>query len=157
MKIALRKNILNFIVLASIKSDLIEKNPGLASEIEYLSSNDPSKRDKYLIYSAKVLKSGQALKEEISDVINLFDRYKDRLDKKDINAWNFTELRDNLFKIRDEFAGMTKTKFKKVDPEKSWEIRIDGGKLFTKTINASSCSFEIKRRHAFMEPGRNGA
>ncbi|MCZ2224630.1 MAG: hypothetical protein LC122_13475 [Chitinophagales bacterium] len=107
--------------LASIKSDLINKFPEYKNEIEILSNRDPSKKDKYLTYATKQLVSGQALINEISDVINLFHKHVNRLDEKDINKWNFTELRDKLFEL-DNIKSKTKTKN---------EIKTSGGeKIF---------------------------
>lgn len=107
--------------LAGIVENLKEKYPLLANKIEYLAHRDPSGRHKYLNYATKVLVSGQALETEIADVVDLFHKFRDRLEKKDIYAYpNFTELRDLLFDIRNELGGKSKRQQKN-------EIKTSGG------------------------------
>lgn len=89
------------IKLADKTSELKLKYPEFADDIEFLSENDPSPSKKYLPYAVKQLTSHQALRNEISDVINLFHKLQGKLDNKDINSWNFTQLRDKLFELRN--------------------------------------------------------
>lgn len=90
-----------FVRLADKTSDLKLKHPNHAEDIQVLSDEDPTSNKKYLNYAVKQLVSKQALKEEISDVVKLFHKFQHKLDNKDINSWNFTDLRDTLFKLRD--------------------------------------------------------
>lgn len=83
-------------------SDLKEKFPNFAEDIQFLADNDPSGNQKYLIYAVKILILKQALKNEISDVIKLFHKNINKLENKDINSYNFTDLRDKLFAISDK-------------------------------------------------------
>jgi cytidyltransferase-like protein len=88
--------------------DLRKKYPQHSAEITQLVQADPSHKQKYLEYAVKVLDSHQALVPEIIDVINLFHRYSNKLDKKDINQWNFTELRDKLFDLMNSGDALSK-------------------------------------------------
>jgi hypothetical protein len=99
-------------------SDLKDKFPDFANDIQFLADNDPSGNQKYLTYAVKVLISKQALRNEILDVIKLFHKYQDKLDNKDINSYNFTDLRDKLFEIRDSN--------KKSKRQENNEIKVSG-------------------------------
>ena len=81
---------------------VLKKYPALKNEIQFFIENDPSGNRKYLEWSCKMLDNGQALQNEIQDVVNLFHKYSTNLDKKDINQYkisDFTSLRDQLFEI----------------------------------------------------------
>jgi hypothetical protein len=82
-------------------SDLKNKYPEYTEKIDLISQNDPTGNQKYLNYGVSQLIKGQALENEIIDVLKLFHKYYDRLDKKDINQWNFTQLRDKLFELKN--------------------------------------------------------
>src|SRR5271157_3139176 len=91
--------------IGSIKSDMLLQYPEFHKEIEFFTSHDPSHKSKYLKWQLKILKSNQAKEQEILDVTELFDKYSSSLLKKDIYQYdskNFTDLRDELFKIRDK-------------------------------------------------------
>ena len=107
----------NFVKIAGLK-DLIEKYPQHKAAIEFLHNADPSPNKKYLNYAVKNLVSGQALQNEISDVIKLFHKHQHRLDNKDINSYNFTQLRDKLLELSQV---NTKSQIKN-------EIKSTGGK-----------------------------
>lgn len=81
--------------------DLQQKYPQFAVDIKFLSDQDPTPNKKYLQYAVKQLVSGKALANEISDVMNLFHKHQSKLDDRDINNWNFTDLRDKLFDIKN--------------------------------------------------------
>jgi len=88
------------VITAGRKEDIQAKYPEL--DLSEFIRRDPSGNLKYLEWEAKILQSGKAMAPEICDVVELFDKYKEGLDKKDINQYdNFTELRDKLFEIRD--------------------------------------------------------
>jgi hypothetical protein len=110
--------------LASIFSDLVEKYPEYSAKIKMLNDADPTPNKKYLPYAVKQLVSKQALEGEIVDVIKLFHKLSPKLDQKDINQWNFTQLRDKLFALRD--SGQDKSK-----RQEKTDIKTSGGiKLF---------------------------
>src|SRR5271157_2230566 len=91
--------------IGSIKSDMLLQYPEFHKEIEFFTSHDPSHKSKYLKWQLKILKSNQAKEQEILDVTELFDKYGQNLLKKDIYQYShedFTDLRDELFKIRDK-------------------------------------------------------
>jgi len=91
-----------FVKNAGRKEDIQSKYPGI--DLSLFIQRDPSDNLKYLEWEAKVLKSGKALAPEICDVIYFFNKYKDNLEKKDINQYKveeFINLRDRLFDIRD--------------------------------------------------------
>src|SRR5271157_4000255 len=91
--------------IGSIKSDLLLQYPEFHKEIEFFVQHDPSHKSKYLKWQLKILSSGQAKEQEILDVTELFDKYGQNLLKKDIYQYShedFTDLRDELFKIRDK-------------------------------------------------------
>lgn len=88
--------------LASRKEDALKKYPHLKSKIDYFIQHDPSGNLKYLDWEIKILQSGQAMEDEIVDVVKLFDRFGRNLPKKDIYQYqvsDFTKLRDDLFQI----------------------------------------------------------
>ena len=91
------------IVITAVKKEDVEiKYPGL--DLSLFIQRDPSGNLKYLEWEAKVLQSGKALAPEICDVIDLFNKYKDNLERKDINQYKveeFTDLRDKLFEINE--------------------------------------------------------
>ncbi len=90
--------------LAGRKEEAAKKYPGLESKIQYFISNDPTGNLKYLDWELKILQSGQAMEDEILDVVKLFERFGRNLPKKDIYQYQvseFTNLRDELFKIND--------------------------------------------------------
>jgi len=118
----LKKVLYNYLLcLAGIKENLIQKHPSFKTKIEELSKKDPSGRNKYLPYMVKILVSGQALENEIIDVIKLFNKYQHKLTQKDIYQYhNFTELRDLLFEIDRD-----KNKSKR---QEKLEIKTEGGR-----------------------------
>lgn len=110
--------------MAGLVEDLKLKHPHLVSKIDFFVQRDKTR--KYLQYEVKTLLSGQALENEIADVIELFHKFKDKLDKKDINAWNFTGLRDKLFELRDFGGDKSKRKNKKELKEEIKKIETSG-------------------------------
>lgn len=116
----IRAILINYLLkIAGKKEDLVAQYPDLSNDIEYFTANDPSNNLKYLPWEVKVLRSGQALKEEISDVAKLFHKHINLLKNKDIYSYNFTELRDQLFQIEQ---GNQKSKRKE-----KLEIKTQGG------------------------------
>jgi hypothetical protein len=115
------------ISLASVADNLKKKYPDLSNKIDFLAKEDPTPQKKYLPYAIKVLHSGQALENEIADVLKLFHQFSHKLDKKDINQWNFTDLRDTLFNIRDFGANKSKNEIKKELKEEMKDFSISGG------------------------------
>jgi hypothetical protein len=109
--------------VAGIVEDLKVKYPDLIAQLEFFIQRDPTK--KYLAYQMKTLSSGQALQNEIADVIDLFHQFKDKLGQKDINQWQFPALRDKLFEIRD-FSSLSKSKQKKELKENIKKIETQG-------------------------------
>ena len=107
------------ICLATSKDSLLKKYPDLKEAIETFVQQDPTGGTlKYAEWEIKVLKSRQALSQEIADVVALFHRFRDKLDKKDLYAYQpseFTGLRDKLFAARDEQAGKKVERQKKVE------------------------------------------
>jgi Leucine rich repeat variant len=109
--------------LAGVVEELKTKHPKFVSQIDFFIQRDPTK--KYLAYEVKTLASGQALENEIADVIELFHQFKDKLEQKDINQWQFTKLRDKLFETRD-FLALSKSQQKKELKENIKKIEIQG-------------------------------
>ncbi len=80
------------------------KYPKFEKEIDTLSLKDTTSSKKTLDWAVKWLVSGQALVNEIGDVIQLFIKFNDRLnqDERDIDHWkSFTELRNRLFELKN--------------------------------------------------------
>jgi 3-methyladenine DNA glycosylase AlkC len=93
------------ILFAGIKEALLKEYPHLKSEIEEFSRHDPSGRLKYLKWQVNILNSGQAKPLEIQEVTDLFHRLGKNLKNNDLYSYkpsDFTELRDNLFKLKDK-------------------------------------------------------
>jgi len=86
---------------SGIKEDLIKKYPEFEKDILDFISNDPSGNNKYLNWQIKMLALKQAPKEELIDIINLFDKFQDKLDKKDINQYSPNEAADLRIKLSE--------------------------------------------------------
>ncbi len=97
------------IIAALSEKDALVKYPQYQKDIEYFSSKDPTKgKNKYLEWELKILESGQALSAEIADVVELFEKFGKNLEKRDIYQYKFnefTELRDQLFELKDNQSG----------------------------------------------------
>jgi len=103
----LRLYIKNIICLCEgRKEDALKKYPKLEDTIEFFAARDPSRNLKYIAWECAVVESGQALQQEVSDVIELFHKYNASLKKKDIYQYDpksdFTVLRDELFALREK-------------------------------------------------------
>src|SRR5690606_38921767 len=84
---------------------VINKYPNLKNDISYLANKDPSGNLKYLDWMTKILSSNQVDKDEISHVIELFHKFRNKLDKKDIYQYKpneFNDLKEKLTKIKNE-------------------------------------------------------
>lgn len=82
----------------SIYDSLVEKHPEHKSTFDYFVSSTPGTK-KYLAWQAKMFLIGQAPPRELVDIVNMFHKYGDKLDKKDINQYGPEEvaiLRDKL-------------------------------------------------------------
>lgn len=80
------------------KEDALKQNPQLSSEIEELVNADPSGNLKYLNWQVKMLIAGEDISDVI-DVVSLFHKHHNKLEKKDINAYSsadFSNLREKL-------------------------------------------------------------
>jgi hypothetical protein len=108
-KIKLIREYISLILLEGRVEDVKVKHPDLVKQIDFFVQNEPKgSNSKYLNWELKILNSGQALEGEISDVVNLFDKYSANLKKKDLTQYqanDFTDLRDELFSLRDKRAG----------------------------------------------------
>ena len=104
------------ICLATSKDSLLKKYPDLKEAIETFVQQDPTGGTlKYAEWEIKVLKSRQALSQEIADVVALFHRFRDKLDKKDLYAYQpaeFTGLRDKLMGLAEEQKRKTRREAK---------------------------------------------
>ena len=90
----------------------LKRHPEHEAGLCLLASRDPSRKLKYLDWSAKVLASGQALAPEIADVVELFHRFngqafgprrREQRIRSDIYTYrpqDLAHLRDNLLKIK---------------------------------------------------------
>lgn len=102
-----RSIILHKFCLAGRKENALQKYPTHKDAINFFAGNDPSGSLKYLDWQLKILSGKQALPPEINDVTNLFHKYNQNLVKKDIYSYDvseFSKLRDELFKIRNDRA-----------------------------------------------------
>ncbi len=112
------------------KKDALARFPHYEEEIEYFSERDPSRgRSKYLEWELKILDSNQALSEEIADVVELFEKFSPKLDKRDIYQYKvneFTELRDKLLELKEQKS----LKKDKADKRYKLEEVPDSEKLF---------------------------
>lgn len=80
------------------KEDALKQNPQLSSEIDELVNADPSGNLKYLNWQVKMLIAGEDINDVI-DIVSLFHKHHNKLDKKDINAYSsadFSSLREKL-------------------------------------------------------------
>lgn len=100
----LKFKISNFYITASIKSDLIDKFPTLQSDIEKLSN---SIDHKYLKYATNLL--NKLSFEETIDLIKKFEKYKGKLQNKDIYSYSLSDLQSKL----DELSKTHKTRSEK--------------------------------------------
>jgi hypothetical protein len=93
------------ILFAGIKESLLVEYPHLKNEIEEFSRHDPSGRLKYLKWQVNILNSGQAKPLEIQHVTDLFHRLGQNLKNNDLYSYkpsDFTDLRDQLFELKDK-------------------------------------------------------
>lgn len=113
------------IKIAGIKSDLIRNNPGLSTEINFLSDNDPSGSYKYLRYCVSVLNTGQADIATLQDTIEKFHKNINKISNKDINSSeyiDFNHLKSITDKISSELSeAKRKEEVKKVGTELLYE------------------------------------
>jgi len=100
----LKLKINNFYITASIKSDLIDKFPTLKSDIEKLSDSIDAK---YLKYATNLLNSISV--SETIELIKKFEKYKGKLQNKDIYSYSLEDLQSKL----DELSSTHKTKAEK--------------------------------------------
>lgn len=88
--------------IASRKSDALAKYPHLKNEIDYfLNEINP----KYLDYVLGCLAYGQAKKEELVILVSDFEKFRNELEYKDMNKYEYGTLRDELdllIELRDE-------------------------------------------------------
>lgn len=87
------------------KEKALKQYPEFTKEIEKFITADPSGNLKYLDWQLKILSSGQALENEIIDVVNLFHKYSQFLKRKDLYSYKPNEvaaLRDELLSIQDQ-------------------------------------------------------
>jgi hypothetical protein len=91
--------------IAGKRENLLKRYPEYANEINFLVERDPSKRLKYLNWQLQILNSGVANMQEIADVTDLFDKFGQQLDKKDVYQYrstDFDELKNSLTALRDK-------------------------------------------------------
>lgn len=86
---------LNLLLTEGRVEDAIAKYPEMEQDIRFLAANDPSGNNKYLAWGVKQISGGNE-RDDVAEVIKDFDRSRQRLPKKDINQWEFSELRDAL-------------------------------------------------------------
>lgn len=106
------------LLLEGRKEDALKKYPHLARLIETFASEDPSGNLKYLQWQIKAFQTKSFSTAEIVDVINLFHKYGNRLQKKDINAWNpsdLLELKEQLEDIQQDVSAKKKHEKKAED------------------------------------------
>ena len=100
------------------KDQLLKKYPDQKEAIEFFIHAAPNGNLKYVEWEMKVLLARQAMKEEVADVIALFDKFSQRLEKKDIYQYQpheLTSLRNQLFAIHEERQNRRNERQKKVD------------------------------------------
>lgn len=86
------------IKLAASRLEIVKKKyPDLEKQIDFLSRNDPSGQNKYLMWGIEQYKNGHIM-SEIYDVIRSFHKNLQRIKKKDLNKYSF----DDAKKIVDE-------------------------------------------------------
>lgn len=105
-------------------TELQNKYPDFSDGIQELANSEPikSKSSKYLEWAVKVLVSNKAKSREIIDVLALFDKLQQKLEKKDINTYKveeFTQLRDKLFEL-SQYKSETKIR----EEEKSGAVKL---------------------------------
>ena len=104
--------------LAVSKDQLLKKFPDQKEAVEFFVQRAPNGNLKYVEWELKMLMTHQAMKEEIADVVDLFNKFSQKLDKKDIYQYQPQELaalREKLFAIREEQQGRRQERQKKVD------------------------------------------
>lgn len=90
----------------STRLDLVlQKHPDQEAGIRVLAGRDPSGNQKYLAWGGAMLASGQALVNEVANVLDLFHRFagQRRVLHPDINTYrpqDFARLRDLLSKMK---------------------------------------------------------
>ena len=100
------------------KDQLLKKYPDHKEAVEYFVQRAPNGNLKFVEWEMKVLTARQAMKEEIADVVDLFNKFNQKLEKKDIYQYQPQELaalREKLFAIREEQQGRRQERQKKVD------------------------------------------
>ena len=82
------------------KEDALKKYPGWENVIEKLVNADPSGTNKYLDWGMKQITTDAAIapSDSVAEVIKQFHKRVATLQKKDINAYSYTELADILSK-----------------------------------------------------------
>lgn len=137
--------IASHIIISGRKEDAIKKYPGMEKNIEFFSKKDPSKKLKYLDWQLSILESEQAPEQEIQDVTELFEKYGKNLENKDIYKYQpdkFTELRDELFEMRDKSdskRGKAKDKYQ-INEKCEYNIIYDSDKFNCLNIKNKAAS-----------------
>ena len=96
---------------ADLKESLNKEDGGISKIVAYLKRRDPSGRLKYIEWEVYIYRSNQARETEIADIVDLFHKYGSQLVKKDLGQYEYTEftdLRDQLYAIRDRVSAREK-------------------------------------------------
>jgi len=123
------------------------RDDDLSRVVKYFESRDPSGNKKYLKWEIYVYLSGQALEPEIADIVNLFHKYNQQLEKKDLyqySHFDLTSLRDRLFAIRDRGVEKQKRaeyKYKIDDPD--FEVIFETDKAAVRLIKNKAASLKF--------------
>lgn len=106
------------VCLAASKDQLLKKYPDHKEAVEYFVQRAPNGNLKFVEWEMKVLTARQAMKEEIADVVDLFNKFNQKLEKKDIYQYQPQELaalREKLFAIREEQKNRQEVRQQKVE------------------------------------------
>jgi len=79
------------LIVESKKSDLIKNNPELSDDIELFAQQLENTNSKYLEWQVKMLKKGVE-PDKLHKLVKSFDRFGQKLDKKDINSYGVNDL-----------------------------------------------------------------
>lgn len=102
-------------------SDLKKANPQLANDIQKMSDADPTPTKKYIRYNTNVLVNKEASVDDIIAVMNTFEKFGPKLQKKDIYQWNFIDLKKELEKFKDVATNKEKSELATQGAEKLYE------------------------------------
>jgi hypothetical protein len=138
----LLKECISFLLIESRIDDVKKQFPNI--NIDYLSENDPSGKNKYLLWMAKQVKNNihkMSIERKVVEAVQNFHKLSHLLHKKDLNAYSTLEELTTALQLAPE---LSKTAAKKKEKH-------EGAELIYSDENANV--YFIKNKNACMQYG----